>query len=302
MQKNTTIHNYEHYKEKKSHGVQNFPFSIYTCSIPTDFSEVLTHWHEEIEIIYVKEGRGIASVDLEKRVLTAPALVFVRPGQLHSISQYERESMGYVNYIFHPRLLESHDDAVFDQQYLTPLFDGTIQIPAFLKEQSPGFHSLCNLLLGCEETESPLMVKSFLYHLCSRMQELFPERAESPVRREAMERIKTVLLYLQEHYRENITVTDAAAQIDLSETHFMRFFKQTMSVSFVTYLKNYRLTKAEEMLHTTDASILDIAQDNGFQNVSYFIREFKNKYGETPLKYRRQRLYLYTLQDASDIL
>ena len=117
-----------------------------------------------------------------------------------------------------------------------------------------------------------------------------------------MERIKTVLLYLQEHYRENITVTDAAAQIDLSETHFMRFFKQTMSVSFVTYLKNYRLTKAEEMLHTTDASILDIAQDNGFQNVSYFIREFKNKYGETPLKYRRQRLYLYTLQDASDIL
>ena len=88
----------------------------------------------------------------------------------------------------------------------------------------------------------------------------------------------------------------AAAQIDLSENHFMRFFKQTLGVSFVTYLRNYRLTKAEEMLYTTDASILDIAQDSGFQNVSYFIREFRNKYGETPLKYRRQKSAPCTFQ------
>lgn len=302
MQKNRVIHNYENYKEKKSHGDQNFPFSIYICSIPNDFPEVLMHWHEEIEIIYIKEGKGIISVDLEKRVLTAPALVFVRPGQLHSIAQYERESMEYVNYIFHPRLLKSHDDDVFDQQYLTPLFDGTIQYPVFIKEQSPVFFSLCAPLLGCEETESPLMVKSCLFYLCSRMQEFFPERSGSMVRRESMERIKTVLIYMQEHYKENITVTDAAAQVDLSENHFMRFFKQTLGVSFVTYLKNYRLTKAEEMLHATDASILDIAQDNGFQNVSYFIREFKNKYGDTPLKYRRQKSSPYTFRETSVIL
>ncbi|MBQ0001630.1 MAG: helix-turn-helix transcriptional regulator [Clostridiales bacterium] len=289
MQKNRPIHDYEEYKEKKSHGERNFPFSIYTCSIPRDFPEVLMHWHEETEIIFIKEGKGIVSVDLEMRVLSAPALAFVLPGQLHSIGQYEGESMEYVNYIFHPRLLQSHNDAVFDQQYLTPLFDGTIEIPVFLQEHSPGFSSLSDSLLGCEETDSPLMVKSCLFQLCSRMRELFPERTGNTVRRESMERIKTLLLYIQDHYKENITVTDAAAQIDLSENHFMRFFKQTLGVSFVTYLRNYRLTKAEEMLYSTDASILDIAQDSGFQNVSYFIREFRNKYGETPLKYRRQK-------------
>ncbi|MEE1040942.1 MAG: AraC family ligand binding domain-containing protein [Lachnospiraceae bacterium] len=95
MQNDKIITNYENYRENKSHGEHSYPFSIYSCVIPDLFSEVLPHWHEEMEIILIKEGKGIVSVDFEKRVLTAPAIMFILPGQLHGICQYEKERMEY---------------------------------------------------------------------------------------------------------------------------------------------------------------------------------------------------------------
>ena len=51
------------YHEIKEHGKREFPFNIYPCSIPVDFSHVALHWHEEMEIIAVKKGKGRITVD-----------------------------------------------------------------------------------------------------------------------------------------------------------------------------------------------------------------------------------------------
>ena len=51
------------YHEIKEHGKREFPFNIYPCSIPVDFTHVALHWHEEMEIIAVKKGNGRITVD-----------------------------------------------------------------------------------------------------------------------------------------------------------------------------------------------------------------------------------------------
>ena len=61
----------------------------------------------------------------------------------------------------------------------------------------------------------------------------------------------------------------------------MKFFKETMGVSFIQYLEI-----AAELLTTTTDNILDIAFATGFNNISYFNRCFKKKYGVSPRKYR----------------
>ena len=66
----------------------------------------------------------------------------------------------------------------------------------------------------------------------------------------------------------------------------MKFFKETMGVSFIQYLNDYRLEIAAELLTTTTDNILDIAFHTGFNNISYFNRCFKNKYGVSPGRYR----------------
>ena len=47
---------YENYQEKKEHVDITFPYNILPCSIPLDFHKVPLHWHDEMEIIYIKKG------------------------------------------------------------------------------------------------------------------------------------------------------------------------------------------------------------------------------------------------------
>ena len=95
------------YHEIKEHAGRDFPFNIYPCSIPADFRQVPVHWHEDMEIIAVKKGRGVVTVDMEPYEARAGEAVVVFPGQLHGISQCGSEAMEYENIIFLPSMLMS---------------------------------------------------------------------------------------------------------------------------------------------------------------------------------------------------
>ena len=101
------ISEYQNYQETKRHTAAAFPYNTYLCSIPLDFTHVPLHWHAELELIVIKKGRGFVSVDLNRSPVSAGDLVFIRPGQLHSIDQQEGCSMEYENIIFKKELLIS---------------------------------------------------------------------------------------------------------------------------------------------------------------------------------------------------
>ena len=103
-----------------------------------------------------------------------------------------------------------------------------------------------------------------------------------------LDRTKAILSYIDRNYKEAISIADIASYCGFSESHFMRFFKNTMGVSFTTYLCDFRLNIAARLLVTTDDSILSIAESCGFFNLSYFNRSFKKKYGITPGAYRKR--------------
>ena len=88
---------YKLYHENKTHTPDDFPYNTYLCSIPLDFQSVNLHWHDEVEIIVIKKGIGIVSVDLTTYSVSAGDIIFVLPGQLHSISQKDNEIMEYEN-------------------------------------------------------------------------------------------------------------------------------------------------------------------------------------------------------------
>ena len=282
---------YENFHEAKPHGDTVFPFNIYPCSIPQMFPEVLIHWHEDMEIIYIKKGSGIVTVDAQSRALSAPSVVFILPGQLHAIRQQEKEQMEYENIIFHPRLLVSAGSELFYREYLLPLLEGMVQIPTFLTPEDTRFTSLTEPLDACDREAGekgkayPVFVKSQLFLLCYRLLICCPQ-AGNPSQRATLDQIKPVLSYVDMHFREKICVADAARQVGFSEAYFMHFFKEITGKTFVSYLNEYRLSRAEMLLRTTKDSVLDIALETGFQNFSYFIRAFKQKYGMTPMKYR----------------
>jgi len=120
---------YENYHENVTHGNIVFPYNTYICSIPLDFPRVPLHWHDELELIYIKKGSGKITVDFKEYPVKGPALVLILPGQLHSIAPLENATMEYENIIFHPNMLISKQIDVTAADFLLPLISGKITVP-----------------------------------------------------------------------------------------------------------------------------------------------------------------------------
>lgn len=71
---------YENYQEKILHGNPLFPYITYLCSIPLDFPYVPIHWHDEMELIYIKKGTGIINVDFTQHTVSAGTIALILPG------------------------------------------------------------------------------------------------------------------------------------------------------------------------------------------------------------------------------
>ena len=286
--------NYTLYHENKSHTSSEFPYNTYLCSIPLDFRSVKLHWHEEAEIIVIKKGEGIVSVDLTEYHVQTGDIIFVMSGQLHSIAQFENSSMEYENILFKPRLLKADRTDLCWESFLSPLLTSTVSIPAVYRAGSALYPTLSAHILAIDTLcdKKPLgyqlAVKGYLFLM---FYALSSEGISTPLPdRKRLEKLKAVISYVEEHYAQPITIEEMAALCYFSKSYFMKFFKESMGMSFVTYLNDYRLEAAAKLLPITDDNVLDIANACGFDNLSYFNRSFKKKYGITPGKYRTQRI------------
>lgn len=285
---------YEIYHETKSHTSADFPYNTYLCSIPLDFSSVPTHWHEEMELIVIKKGSGKVTVDLVSTPVTAGDIVFVLPGQLHAIEQLGRHSMEYENIIFKPTLLKTGSPDLCYRDFLQPFFSGIVAFSYYISPDHPDYAKL-NLCIEqidqfCSQRPEgyQLAVKGLLYQMFFHLISQHPQRQLNPKGKKFLDKIKIVLSYIQENYARPITVKEIAEICFYSESHFMKFFKDCMGVSFTRYLNDYRLQIAAQLLKETEDNILEIAIATGFENLSYFNRAFKKKYGLTPGGYRNQ--------------
>nr|WP_296961566.1 AraC family transcriptional regulator [uncultured Mediterraneibacter sp.] len=288
---------YQNYHEDKKHTLTEFPYNLYPCSIPLDFTFVPLHWHSELEIIVIKKGSGIISVDFQKQTVTSGDIIFILPGRLHSIEQDGTNSMEYENIILQPELLITGEDDLCAERFIHPLMNNQLHTETFFSPSLPYYAQLSecirqlDFVCSLKKEGWQLAVKGCLFQFLFL---LITNRAvsenSSPVGEKSLEKMKTILKYVEDHYKEHLTIEDMAELTFYSKSHFMKFFKSHMGTGFIDYLNDYRLVMAERLLRSSDNSVLEIAVQNGFDNLSYFNRIFKRKYGTSPGKYRKQFL------------
>ena len=122
---------------------------------------------------------------------------------------------------------------------------------------------------------------SFFYALIPSI-----ESSKIPLKNKSLDRLKDILKYIETNYSQKISIADAAKICGFSKSHFMKYFKSNMSVSFMNYLNDYRLIMASRLLLSSSDTIVNIAAETGFENLSYFNRIFKRKYHCTPTRFR----------------
>ena len=287
------IDDYQSIHEKKSHFDYNIPYNTYPCTIPLDFESVPLHWHEDTEFIYIKKGRGTIVINGEDYAVSAGDIAFILPGMVHGIFQWENDSMEYENILFDGKMLSSSLDDFFDS-FLLPFFENTVEIPHIFRKGVAGYESIRRYLDSNDNISSHregawgLAIKGNLYLLLFDLVTLYEKKIDANNRKK-IDKLKPVIKYVELHYSEPITVLEMAEIAGFSESHFMRFFKDTFGVSFITYLTDYRLSMAARLLLATEDTILNVSGQVGFENLSHFNRQFKKKYNKTPKEYRKNK-------------
>lgn len=98
-----------------------------------------------------------------------------------------------------------------------------------------------------------------------------------------------VVTYIDEHYRENISLQTLVDQFYISSSHLSREFKKFTNCTIIQYVNLTRIRHAEMELERSNKTITEIALSNGFDNPTHFNRTFLKLNGITPSQYRKMR-------------
>lgn len=113
------------------------------------------------------------------------------------------------------------------------------------------------------------------------------DSAWSAADKQKVSRYKEIVSYMETHYAEHISLQDLADVVACNSQYLCRFFKEITGSTPIQYLIACRIEHACTLLSDTTMSVLEISMECGFDNVSYFIRKFRQLKGCTPNQFRK---------------
>lgn len=283
-------------KEERKHGTQTFRCGCYRTEPDTVDFFVNPHWHDEIEILYFEKGIFHLEINMERYDISSECLFFVRSGELHRLTTDNTCTESAV--VFSPYLLGFVTNDAAQSQILSPLSFGELLLPRSITPEHPAFLKILNeyrRITNCFGEQPAdlelsaalqLQIKGALLNMMGYLAEAELLHTEKTSHNEHIESIKTVLSFIHAHYAEKIFVKDLAALLSLNEQYFCRFFKKVIGQSPVSYLNDYRIKQAMDLLLSTDLPVTEVCLECGFFNLGNFLREFRRQTGTTPLQYR----------------
>ncbi len=256
------------------------------------------HRHEYFEMGYVAHGTATHSIDGFEYTLKQGDLFLVDKGVSHRY--YDGKDFDLINLCFYPEVI---DRSFFSVRSLNNMAAG--HIFHFAPDISQNYAKIllhdtdARLLSVLEDISWELEHKNDGHRAVVRghLTQLliyFLREAGQQEAKNLSPTLGVILRNLQDRYMENISIIDLCDDHYYTLNYLGKKFKEEMGVPFKTYLQNYRLQKATSLLTTTDYSVEEIAAAVGYQNTPFFYKLFRQRYGTSPLHYRRS---IRTYQD-----
>ena len=250
---------------------------------------VPSHWHSHLEILYILQGTLHISHKKEKYTLKKNDLFIVNSGEIH-----DTRSIGNAEVLLLQIPYEFLNQSI--PQFPVIRFREYFSYEKW--KEDPIFCQMLSYLLQMTEyyfrsaNGDQFLFSSnlnlFLYHLYTNYSTL-QNQLELSAEYRLRTRLRTILEYVEQHYAEPITLSDAAALVALNQEYFCRFFKKQVGCSFIEYVNQVRLTHIyNDLLHTKD-NITTLQERHGFTNYKVFNRMFKDVYGCSPSKLKATR-------------
>ena len=274
-----------------------FNHSFYCVEYDTYFpGEVPWHWHDEIELISIVAGSALYKTGRQEYILHAGDAIFLNTGFLHLLRPLEAGTISHAH-LFGRTLLSGTVGNSIDIRYLTPVLTQK-QVEALpLYHTNAAARPVLALLQQadtlCEQQEPFFELR--LRRVLSTIWEWIYTQVQQQLQHSKTPSgtndadLKAILLYIQQHYAEDLQVADLAAVINVSDRECYRLFQTQMDISPIAFLQQYRLRHAQALLLNSNCSITEIAMNTGFHSSSYFGKVFRRATGMTPLEYRKHQ-------------
>ena len=255
------------------------------------------HMHDKIEILYCLEGAIIVYLNGSENYISTGDMVIINSNEVHQIIGNTDGLNRYLVFKIEPEMLSTSSQSVFEMKYILPFTISSASYPQIIRKQLLETTELPEifLLVDGENREKSYGYELAIHGCACRIflwilrywHSLGLEINDSSIPSNHMDMLKRAFAYVDAHYAENISASSTAEHCNVSYSYFSRMFKKNMGRSFTEYLNQFRITKAEELLTSTDKSITEIALDTGFSDAGYFIKVFKRQKGLSPRKFKK---------------
>ena len=256
---------------------------IWYSDIPWRFE---AHDHSAVEILLTLEGSVTYNVGDQVYEIRKGEILIIPPDTVHSLTMGEGSSR-YL-FLFEPDAIMSMRDIKSLAVYFSR--------PFHLCDGSDTQIRIRDLLLKTREAyEAREMLWNTVCHsYILRIYTVLGQRYLNGVRTKSAdalrnmdpEVINAVMTYINNHYRESLTLEHVAVFAGFSRCYFSRSFKRQTGYSFKNYLCQKRLQVAADLLIRTDIPMRDVALESGFGSAATFNRVFRENKGCTPTQYR----------------
>jgi len=268
----------------------NFPTYIYDGWIaPKVTWEGVPHFHEDIEIMTIKEGQLMYTVNGKQLLLREGDTIVINSNQIHYNSCVNGGIAKYVICVIHPSILVN--SVAVEMQAVRPIIDNP-DLP-YLRFRYINEHteSIRNLILALPDVRhDPFAITKQFYLIWDiiRKQAETLGKTEEVVSDPRMMSFKTMMHFIANNYQKQITLSDIAASGNISKSLCNTLFHQYVGESPINYLMHLRARKVAELLRAGKMSMSDIAQLTGFGGVSYMSETFRKFFEKSPREYRKQ--------------
>jgi len=267
---------------------RNSSLKVATYDIQSDCEQANWHIHPEYEIVYIKNGSGVLRIANRTIPYSDGALVFLGPNIPHwSFGNHE-----YTTNI--ETVIQFGETFVTDKLSSFPEFNKIIRltqrataIVIFNKETRLACASLFE---GFREQSNTMK----LIHTLAILEELSKTTSYRTVLTKSndhqyktaeVDRLQIIFEYVNQHFSEAISTEILAKKLGLTPNSFCRFFKKLTNRSFIQFVNEFRIQKASELFNETLLPVSEVMYQCGYNDPSYFTRQFKKHKGYTPSQY-----------------
>ncbi|MBE5767249.1 MAG: AraC family transcriptional regulator [Clostridiales bacterium] len=255
---------------------QDIPYSIVKQQNPM---LIPLHFADTLEIMISYGAEGMISLGNQSVPLAKDGIIFILPHVIHG----GRFSVPDNAFVYNLKFSMEQLNPVINVEKLLNINGHTLHDLAFSKPDYPRV---------LEALERLIDVDDLLYERNCQVLRLFDlfeqgipsEDKKSGALDSSNANLHELLLWTEQHYREHITLEDAANHIHLSRCYFCRYFKEKTGTGYIQYLNQIRISHAVECL-LAGKSVSECCYESGFQNVPYFIQIFKKITGYTTQAY-----------------